>query len=246
MNVIRADNYQDMSQKAAAFLIQHIRQSPRTTLGLATGGTPIGTYRELVKDHREQGTSYRGVTTVNLDEYVGLEEDHPNSYRYYMENHLFREIDIDRHQTYLPDGRAEDLAAECQRYETLIRKVGGIDLQVLGIGRNGHIGFNEPGTPLHSRTHVVTLTSSTRQANARYFPSEEEMPTQAITMGIATILDSRQILLLASGEDKAPAIQHLLEGKPNPDFPASALIHHPRVTIVADNEALSGATLVPS
>ncbi|SMO52337.1 glucosamine-6-phosphate deaminase [Melghirimyces algeriensis] len=246
MNVIQVENYEDMSQKAAEILIGKIRRFPAMNLGLATGGTPIGTYRRLVQDHQMNGTSYQNITTVNLDEYVGLSEHHPCSYRYYMEAHLFGKVDIDRRNTHLPNGNAEDLKAECDRYEERIREIGGIDVQLLGIGRNGHIGFNEPGTPFDMRTHIANLSLSTRQANARYFSSMDEVPTQAISMGIATILESREILLLASGEDKADALQGLLNGQKRFSLPASALLDHPCVTIVADKEALSKSSLIPS
>ncbi|SDW11701.1 glucosamine-6-phosphate deaminase [Marininema mesophilum] len=237
MEIIAAANYEEMSQMAATFLMHKVCNARKVTLGLATGGTPLGTYRRLVKYHQVEGISFQGVQTFNLDEYVGLGKMHPGSYHSYMETHLFRWIDIDPCQTHLPNGEAVDLKLECARYEELIRSRGGIDIQVLGIGSNGHIGFNEPGTPFDTRTHVVALADSTRRANARYFSGETDVPYQAITMGIGTILDSRQILLLASGIGKAAAIRHLIEGNKDRQFPASALLDHPDVTVIVDQSA---------
>ncbi len=228
-----------MSHKAAQLIIEKIRSKPDMTLGLATGSTPKGVYDELIKDHRENGTSYEKITTINLDEYIGLPSSDPNSYRYFMNSELFNHLDIPLENTHLPNGTADDISRECQRYEQLIKDLVDIDLQLLGIGRNGHIGFNEPGTAFNSRTHVVKLAESTRKANARFFKSINEVPTHAITMGIASILDSREIILLASGSAKAEAIQQLVNGEPNEQFPASALKLHSNVTIIADEDALS-------
>ncbi|MGG3790117.1 glucosamine-6-phosphate deaminase [Geobacillus thermodenitrificans] len=243
MKVIEAMDYADMSRQAARMIIQQVKEKPNAVLGLATGSTVLGVYRELVADHRQHGTSYQFVRTVNLDEYVGLGPDHPNSYRYYMNAHLFSNLDIPLDETHVPDGLAADLGEECRRYEQLIEGLGGVDLQLLGIGRNGHIGFNEPGTPFSSMTHVVELAASTREANARFFPSLDDVPHHAITMGIATILRSRRIVLLASGAEKASALARLFEGIVSPELPASALHLHPDVTIIADQEALS---LIPN
>ncbi|WP_026583521.1 glucosamine-6-phosphate deaminase [Bacillus sp. J33] len=239
MNIIRAADYNDMSHKAAQLIIEKIRSKPDMTLGLATGSTPKGVYDELIKDHRENGTSYEKITTINLDEYIGLPTSNPNSYRYFMNSELFNHLDIPLENTHLPNGTADDISRECQRYEQLIKDLVDIDLQLLGIGRNGHIGFNEPGTAFNSRTHVVKLAESTRKANARFFKSINEVPTHAITMGIASILGSQEIILLASGSAKAEAIQQLVNGEPNEQFPASALKLHSNVTIIADEDALS-------
>ncbi|GLB59818.1 glucosamine-6-phosphate deaminase [Cytobacillus sp. NCCP-133] len=239
MNIIPAADYQDMSHKAAHLMIEKIRSNPDMTLGLATGSTPKGVYDELIKDHMENGTSYKRITTVNLDEYIGLPPFDPNSYRYFMNSGLFNHLDIQQVNTHLPKGDADDINQECQRYEQLIKDLVDIDLQLLGIGQNGHIGFNEPGTPFTSRTHVVKLEESTRKANARFFESMDKVPTHAITMGIASILDSREILLLASGSAKAEAITQLVHGEANEQFPASALKVHSNVTIIADEAALS-------
>lgn len=239
MKIIRTADYNDMSQKAAQLMIEKIRQQPDMTLGLATGSTPKGVYAELIKDHQKNGTSYEKITTINLDEYIGLPPSDPNSYRHFMNSELFDHLDIRLVNTHLPNGAAEDMSKECERYEQLIKDLVDIDLQLLGIGRNGHIGFNEPGTSFHSRTHVVDLAESTRKANARFFSSIEDVPAQAITMGIASILDSREIILLASGSAKAEALRQLVYGEPDEQFPASALKLHANVTIIADEEALS-------
>jgi glucosamine-6-phosphate deaminase len=239
LKIIRTADYHDMSRKAARLVIDKVRRQPDMTLGLATGSTPKGVYAELIKDHQENGTSYAKATTINLDEYIGLPPTDPNSYRHFMNSELFDHLDIQLENTHLPNGAAEDMSRECERYEQLIKDLVDIDLQVLGIGRNGHIGFNEPGTAFNSRTHVVDLAESTRKANARFFSSIEDVPAQAITMGIASILDSREIILLASGSAKAEAIRQLVNGEPDEQFPASALNLHPNVTIIADEEALS-------
>ncbi|MED5051331.1 glucosamine-6-phosphate deaminase [Anoxybacillus rupiensis] len=239
MKIIEVRDYKEMSQKAAEWIIHQVRINPHSVLGLATGGTMLGTYAALVEDYRNHQTTYRHVHTVNLDEYIGLDGDHPNSYRYYMNHHFFHFIDIPPSQTHIPNGLAKDVEAECQRYEGVIEGVGGIDLQIVGIGQNGHIGFNEPGTSFDSTTHVVRLAESTRKANARFFSSIEEVPTHAITMGIATIMKSKQILLLASGEEKATILSQLLETEVTPAIPASILKTHDNVTIMADQKALA-------
>ncbi|KAA9021040.1 glucosamine-6-phosphate deaminase [Niallia endozanthoxylica] len=239
MNLIEVKDYEEMSAKAAEYLVNKVRNSPKITLGMATGGTPEGTYRQLIEDHRENHTSYQHVTTFNLDEYVGLSGDHPNSYRYFMNKKLFDHIDIQKSNTYVPRGDARDIQKECLDYEKLLEEKGGIDLQLLGIGSNGHIGFNEPGASFDSKTHLVTLTPSTREANARYFSSLEEVPTQAISMGISTIMKAKEILLLVSGEKKSKALAQLLNGEITENNPASVLKNHPNVTIIADYKALA-------
>ncbi|MFC7393401.1 glucosamine-6-phosphate deaminase [Scopulibacillus cellulosilyticus] len=240
MNIIPAENYNDLSQKAAKFIIEFVQSKPDAVLGLATGGTPEGTYKYMVEDFNHNKTSYQNVRTVNLDEYVGLPVENPNSYHAYMYNHLFKHIDVPEGGCHIPNGMAEDLDAECKRYDQLISSLGGVDLQLLGIGHNGHIGFNEPGTSFEKRTHTVELTRTTRRANARYFDSLDEVPTHALTMGIKAIMESRQILLIASGKDKAEAMRRLIkEENISEDFPASSLQAHSHVTIIADREALS-------
>ncbi|MCZ8496609.1 glucosamine-6-phosphate deaminase [Priestia megaterium] len=243
MNIIQVKNYSEMSAKAADMLISKLHEKPNMNLGLATGGTPKGLYDRLIQDHKEQGTSYKHVTSFNLDEYVGMKPQDPNSYHYYMADALFNHIDIDVSNTHVPNGLADTPEEECRRYDEMIQNHGGIDLQILGIGQNGHIGFNEPGTSFNSPTHIVTLEESTRKANARYFNSLDEVPTQAITMGIESIMKSKEILLLISGEAKAEAMYQLLNGEITEDFPASILKKHHCVTIIADQEALAKVNL---
>ncbi|WML45959.1 glucosamine-6-phosphate deaminase [Neobacillus sp. PS3-40] len=239
MKIIEAKDYNKMSALAADYIIEKIKANPNLNLGLATGGTPVGIYSNLINDHQKNGLSYRNITTFNLDEYVGLSGENPNSYRYYMDDQLFNHIDIQKSKTNIPRGDVADIQKECLDYEKLIANQGGIDLQILGIGSNGHIGFNEPGTSFDSNTHVVQLAPSTLEANARFFNSPEEVPTEAVTMGIATIMKSKQILLLISGESKKEALFRLINGEVNESFPASVLKNHPCVTIIADEAALA-------
>lgn len=239
MKIIRVANYEEMSKHAGKLIADKVRSNPRMTLGLATGSTPLGVYQYLIQDHQENGTSYQEILSINLDEYIGLPYGDPNSYHFFMKKNLFNHIDINPDHTHVPNGNAKNLDEECDRYETFIREAGGIDLQILGLGQNGHIGFNEPGTAFTSRTHIVNLSQNTREANSRFFKSMAEVPTQAITMGIASILDSREIFLLVSGVKKAEAVARLLTGNVSEDFPASALNQHANVTIIADEEALT-------
>ncbi|MEC1523460.1 glucosamine-6-phosphate deaminase [Neobacillus niacini] len=238
MKLIRTENYAEMSLAAGKIIVEKIRTNPSLTLGLATGSTPKGLYDYLIQDHEKNGTTYKQVKSVNLDEYIGLPAQDPNSYHYFMRQNLFNHLDISEDHTHIPNGSARDLEQECLRYEQLIRELGGVDLQILGIGQNGHIGFNEPGTSFSSRTHIVTLAENTREANSRFFNSLEEVPTHAITMGIASILGSKEILLLVSGENKAEALLKFMNGEISEDFPASALKHHENVTVIADRDAL--------
>lgn len=239
MNIIEVKNYEEMGQKAAAFIRETVRRKPNAVLGMATGGTAVGTYKYLIQDFNEHGTSYKQAYTVNLDEYVGMDPNHEQSYHTYMDSHLFQHIDMPKEHQYIPNGKAANLEAECERYEEAIEALGGVDLQILGIGHNGHIGFNEPGTSFDSKTQVVKLAESTRNANARYFDQMDEVPTHAITMGIATILKSKNILLLVSGKGKAEILHKLLTSDATEEIPATALKTHPNVTIIADKEALS-------
>lgn len=235
MKITVVKDYEEMSRAAALFIEEDVRNHPQLTLGLATGGTPLGTYRHLVRGYEERGVDYSRVTTFNLDEYVGLPRTHTQSYHSFMKEHLFSHMPFGK--TYIPNGEAEDLKEECLAYERLIEKEGPPDIQLLGIGSNGHIGFNEPGASFDGETHVETLTETTRRSNARFFPSLEEVPTRAITMGVGSILKSRKILLLASGYRKKEAIQRLLSGESDESFPASALYHHENVTLIVDEEA---------
>ncbi|MBE3577223.1 MAG: glucosamine-6-phosphate deaminase [Limnochordales bacterium] len=237
MELVVVDSYRELSLWAANRVADLIRRKPNAVLGLATGSTPLGLYEELVRRHREEGLDFSQVTTFNLDEYLGLPPDHPASYHYFMRENLFAHINVRPGAVHIPSGVAADIEQECIRYEEAIRQAGGIDLQILGIGRNGHIGFNEPGTPFDSRTHVVDLAEDTRRANARFFNSIDEVPRRAVTMGIATIMEAREILLLASGPEKAWAVARTLEGEVTPEVPASVLQRHPRVFVVADRGA---------
>lgn len=239
MQIIKAKNYEEMSVIASSMLVEHVQQNESPVIGLATGSTPEGLYRSLIAEYRKGAVSFQGVTTFNLDEYVGLNKDDATSYQFYMNQKLFDHIDIPEEQIHLPNGVSEDLQQDCTDYESNIQKAGGIDIQVLGIGLNGHIGFNEPGTSFLSRTHAVELTASTREANSRYFSSLAEVPTQAISMGIATIMESKKILLLVSGEEKAEALYQAINSPLSEEFPATILQLHPEVTIIADELALS-------
>lgn len=213
MNIMKAENYVEMSVQASEYISKKIESKPNITLGLATGSTPKGLYAKLIKNYLRHEISFQQVSTINLDEHIGINQTDPNSYHFYMKTQLFDHIDIRETQTHLPYGNAQDLAKECDRYDLLINRLGGIDLQILGIGHNGHIGFNEPGSSVNSRTQVVRLTESTRKANAKFFKSFDDVPTHAITMGIASILESKEILLLASGRLKAKVIERLVKGK---------------------------------
>lgn len=222
---------------AAHIVADLVRRQPSAVLGLSTGRTPLRLYAELIRLHRDEGLSLAEVTTFNLDEYVGLDAAHPQSYRRFMNEHFFDHIDIDRENTHVPNGVADDLLAECRRYEAAIAAAGGIDLQVLGIGRNGHIGFNEPTGSLGSRTWIKILAEQTLLDNSAVFGDLESIPRQAITMGIGTILDTRHTVLLAFGEAKAGAVADAVEGPVAAICPASALQLHPRATLVIDEAA---------
>ncbi len=238
MNVIVVTNYARMSEEAAKIVRAQILKKARSVLGLATGSSPLGLYSLLAEYHR-LGLDFSRLTTFNLDEYIGLAGDHPASYRRYMQEHLFSKVNLHPEKTLVPNGMAPDLEQECLRYEELIKRCGGIDLQVLGIGVNGHIGFNEPGTAFGSRTQVVNLTESTIRANSRFFSSEREVPTQAVSMGIKSIMQARSIVLLANGGRKAAAVAAAVNGPVSEDMPASVLQLHPAVTFVLDQAAAS-------
>jgi glucosamine-6-phosphate deaminase len=238
MKLIKAKNYEHMCELAANYMSEKVRENPTITLGLATGGTPLGTYEKLIEDFQIGKTSYKQVVSFNLDEYIGLIGNDPNSYRYYMNKNFFNHIDIDLGNTFVPNGTAVNLEQECQEYERKIAEKGGVDLQLLGIGSNGHIGFNEPGASFQSYTHVVELTNSTREANSIYFESMDDVPKKAVTMGIASIMKSKEILLLVSGEHKHEALSKLINGEITEQFPASILKQHPFVTIIADEAAI--------
>ncbi|WP_281863929.1 glucosamine-6-phosphate deaminase [Planomicrobium okeanokoites] len=229
---IKVSSYEQMSEIAADIFTEQLAKKPDSVLGLATGGSPLGFYKEMVRRCQAEEISFARATTFNLDEYVGKGSGDATSYHKFMCRNLFRQIDLPETRHHLPDGLAEDLAAECVRYEKLIEASGGIDLQLLGIGVNGHIGFNEPGSRFDSRTQVIELTEATRKSNARYFEKEEDIPAKAITMGIETIMSARKIVLLAFGANKTDAVERLKSGAVTEEFPASVLHKHPHVTVI--------------
>lgn len=239
MKLIRAKNYKDMSRKAANLLSAQVILKDNSVLGLATGGTAEGIYEQLVEWYRKGDIDFSEVSTVNLDEYVGLDANNERSYQYFMNHHLFRHININEKNYHLPDGMAENIEEECRRYDRLIEKLGGIDMQLLGLGENGHIGFNEPGEAFEQMTHCIQLKEDTIQANARYFASRDEVPKRAITMGVKAIMQARAIVLCASGARKADILKRVLFGPVTPEVPGSILQMHPRLIVVADAEALA-------
>jgi glucosamine-6-phosphate deaminase len=225
------------SLRAARFVAELVRKKPHCVLGLATGSTPLAAYRELIRQHREEGLDFSQVTTFNLDEYVGLGPTHPQSYRCFMQQNLFDHINIDSNRTHVPDGRALDFETHCRQYEQRIKDAGGIDLQILGIGTDGHIAFNEPGSSLGSRTRLKTLASETIHDNARFFGGADKVPRLAVTMGVGTILESRRCLLLAYGSHKAAAVHATVEGPVTAQVTASALQLHREVIGIFDEAA---------
>ena len=240
MKIIRAKDYQDMSRKAANIISAQVIMKPNCVLGLATGGTPVGTYAQLVDWYNKGDLDFSEVTTVNLDEYRGLPKEHPQSYWYFMNENLFSKVNIDPAKTNLPDGTNLDTAVECARYNGIIHKLGGIDLQLLGIGPNGHIGFNEPGQAFELETHCIDLAPTTIEANKRFFDGNEALvPKQAYTMGIKTIMQARKVLVVANGKAKAQAVKDAVTGPVTPACPGSILQLHPDCILVADEEALS-------
>ena len=237
MKIYKADDYRGMSRIAANIISAQIILKPDCVLGLATGSTPIGTYEELVERYNKGDLDFSAVTTVNLDEYKGLTKDNDQSYYYFMHHHLFDHVNIPAENINLPDGTEPDSEKECARYEGLIRSLGGADLQLLGLGHNGHIGFNEPADAFDNETHCVDLQESTIEANKRFFASADDVPRQAYTMGIGTIMRAKKILLVASGKDKAEIVKRAFTGPVCPQVPASILQLHPDVTVVVDAEA---------
>jgi len=239
MRIYECTDYKSMSRQAANLIAAQVILKPDCVLGLATGSTPIGTYDRLIKRYKKGDLSFSKVHTVNLDEYKGLAPDHEQSYRYFMNQHLFNQVDIAPANTNVPSGLADDAEAECARYDALIEALGGIDLQLLGLGRNGHIGFNEPDSVFTLNTHVVDLTASTIDANKRFFTSETDVPRQALTMGMRAIMGAKRVVVVASGEDKADAIAKAFGGPVDPQVPASILRLHRDCILVADQPALS-------
>ncbi len=239
MRIYREKDYEAMSRRAAQIIAAEIAHNPACLLGLATGSPPEGAYRYLVDWYKQGLLSFKDVRSVNLDEYVGLAPDHDQSYRYFMQSNLFDHVDIDPANTRVPDGLTRDAKAFCEEYDAFIRAQGYVDLQLLGIGRNGHIGFNEPGGCFVKETHVVDLAESTIDANARFFASRDDVPKQAISMGMGAIMGAKKVLLCASGEEKADAILGSVLGAISPNCPASILQLHPDVIVVVDEAAFS-------
>ncbi|MGN6712247.1 glucosamine-6-phosphate deaminase [Anaerocolumna jejuensis DSM 15929] len=232
MNLIKANGYKDLSRKAANVISAQVILKPNSILGLATGSTPVGTYEQLIEWYQKGDIDFSRVTSVNLDEYYGLSPENSQSYRFFMNQHFFEHINIKPENTNVPNGLAGNPEEECERYEKVIADLGGIDLQLLGIGHNGHIGFNEPNISFEKTTHVVELDDTTRKANARFFESLDEVPKKAITMGIKSIMQSKKILLVANGPDKQDIIQKAIFGPVTPEIPASILQFHPDLTVV--------------
>lgn len=246
MRVIVVKDATEMGKRTAKLIADEMATHATCVLGLATGSTPIPVYRELIRMHKEDGLDFSATISFNLDEYVGLPATHDQTYRYFMNENFFKHVNINEKQTHVPDGTITDLDEVedfCDEYEQMIEDVGGVDYQVLGIGGNGHIGFNEPGSSLGSMTRIKTLTTQTREANARFFKNLDEVPKYAITMGIGTIMDARKVVLLATGEGKADAVKAALEGPITAMCPASALQLHQYATYVIDEAAASKLTL---
>ena len=240
MKIIRATDYYDMSRKAANIISAQVIMKPNCVLGLATGGTPVGTYKQLVEWYNKGDLDFSEVTTVNLDEYRGLPKEHPESYWSFMHKNLFDLVNIRPEAIHLPDGTNMDSAAECAHYDEIIRQLGGVDLQLLGIGHDGHIGFNEPGAAFELGTHCVSLTEETIEANKRFFDGDvNQVPKQAYTMGIKTIMQARKVLMVANGAGKADIVKKAFFGPVTPEVPASILQMHPDFTLVLDAEAAS-------
>ena len=239
MQVYVAESYADMSRKAANILSAQVILKPDTVMGLATGSSPVGTYQQLIEWYKKGDLDFAQVRTVNLDEYAGLAPEHSQSYRRFMQENFFDHINFPRENTHVPNGLAPDLEAECRRYNQVIQSLGGIDIQLLGMGHNGHIGFNEPGQAFELETHVVNLTDNTIEANARFFASPDEVPRQAITMGIKSIMQAQRIVMVVSGEDKADIVRAAFAGPVVPQVPASILQMHPNFILVGDKAALS-------
>lgn len=243
MRVILCENYDEMSEKAAGMFAAQITLKPESVLGLATGSTPVGMYKRLIEMNKSGTVDFSGVTTFNLDEYYPIKRDNNQSYFTFMKDNLFSHINIDLKKTHIPNGETKNPVKECEQYEKMIRQAGGVDLQILGIGQNGHIGFNEPDASLNSFTHLTSLTDSTIKANARFFESANEVPKQAITMGIATIMSAKKIILLASGASKSRVVAELLNDGINTSIPATLLKTHPDVVLICDKDAYLGAKL---
>lgn len=245
MKIIHCNSYEEMSAAAAKVVCDAIATKPDLVLGLATGSTPEGLYAELCREYKEGRVDFSRVTTVNLDEYCGIPADHPQSYMTFMKEKLFDQVNLDPAKTHLPDGNTADHAEEAARYEKMVEELGFADLQILGVGRNGHIGFNEPAEALFTKTHLTALTKDTVRANARFFASVDDVPKHAITMGVGTIMAARHIVLLASGEGKRPAISTLIGGMIDTICPVTLLQLHPNVTLICDDSAWPRRRVIP-
>lgn len=239
MRIYELPDYDSMSRRAANIISAHVLLQPSCTLGLATGSTPLGIYRQLIRQYEAGDLSLEETRCVNLDEYLGLGPTHPQSYRYFMQKNFFDHININPENTHVPDGLCPDADAECARYNQVIKSLGGVDLQLLGLGHNGHIGFNEPGRSFELGTHLVDLSESTINANTRFFKSSAQVPHQALTMGIKNIMEAKQILVVVSGADKADIVRRAFAGPVSPDVPCSILQMHRDVILVGDTAALS-------
>lgn len=237
MKLIVVNNYEELSKVAAKEFSKVIKEKENAVLGLATGGSPVGMYKELIRMYEQKELNFSKITTVNLDEYIGLNPEHNQSYRYFMNNNLFNHINIDKSNTFVPNGLAEDLEAQCKEYDQKISELGGIDIQLLGVGNNGHIAFNEPNNELSSGTHIISLTDNTIEANARFFDNIDDVPRKAITMGVGGIMKAKKIILIASGESKAEAIKGIFSGKITTANPATMLQMHRDVTVIVDEAA---------
>jgi glucosamine-6-phosphate deaminase len=244
MEILISETYEEMSRNAAKMVARLLNAKPNAVLGLATGSTPLGVYRELARMHKDEGLDFSQVTTFNLDEYVGLTKDHPQSYHYFMHENLFKHINIPPQHVYIPSGTTDNFVAFCAWYERRIKECGGIDLQLLGIGSDGHIAFNEPSSSLGSRTRIKTLARTTIEDNARFFERIVDVPIYAITMGVGTILEAREIAFLANGEAKAAAVAEAIEGPVTSMVTASALQLHPEVTCFLDRPAASALKML--
>lgn len=239
MKIVKAKDYSEMSKKAANIIAAQMIMKPNAVLGLATGGTPVGIYEKLVEWYKDGAIDFSQVTTINLDEYRGLDREHEQSYWYFMHDHLFNHVNVPAERIFVPNGMDMDAAHACSAYDEIIRNAGGIDIQLLGIGEDGHIGFNEPAEAFDLDTHCVDLTESTIEANKRFFASKDDVPRQAYTMGIKAIMQAKKVLLVANGENKAEIMEKAFFGPVTPMVPASILQMHPDFTIVADEAALS-------
>lgn len=237
MKLIITENYNELSKEAAKIFAEVMNNKPSVVLGLATGSSPLGMYRELIEMYNNKEVDFAGATSVNLDEYVGLSADHEQSYRYFMNTNLFNHVNIKIENTFVPNGLAEDLKAECKRYDENIERLGGVDIQLLGVGNNGHIAFNEPSDELSSGTNIVTLREDTIEANSRFFESIDDVPREAVSMGVGQIMRAKKIVLIASGESKAQAVAAMFSGKITTHIPATVLQMHNDVTVIVDKAA---------